>query len=98
MIGEVIALLLSLVLFCTAIAFDAIAVPGEHATCPAGMYVDGVRPSGETSCVANPPPGCEEPVGAWYACPEPRRFPTRIRCTGGSHPIVVDERTVGCTR
>lgn len=98
MIGEVIALVLSLVLFVVAIGIDAITVPGERATCPPGMYAEGVRPSGETSCVASPPPGCEEPVGTWYACPEPRRFPTRIHCTGGSRPIVVDERTVGCTR
>src|SRR5688572_6018254 len=70
------------------------------AACPRGHYVEGVRPSGETRCLPVPAPsrGC---AGS-RACPDgpPYRtqLPLQIYCTGGAIPIVVDERTVGCTR
>lgn len=70
------------------------------ATCPRGWYVEGVRPSGHSRCLPVPPPSCGEPVPPNNApCPsDSRELPIAVYCTGGSHPIVLNERTVGCTR
>jgi hypothetical protein len=70
--------------------------------CPPDMYIEGVRPDGASSCVTRPPRGCEEPAGARVER-EPchfveRRKPVQLYCTGGMHPIVVDDRTIGCQR
>lgn len=67
--------------------------------CPKGWHHEGVRPSGEYECIP-------QPVGPdWpgYSFPDrsvvpPGRLRSRIYCTGGSQPVVVDERTVGCQR
>jgi hypothetical protein len=68
------------------------------ARCPDGYYVNGVRPSGRSTCREVPPTrDCGEPK--WSPpCPEPRTFPVRIYCTGGSVPLVLDDATIGCMR
>jgi hypothetical protein len=62
--------------------------------CCKGYHVDGVRPDGRTWCVAKP--ACPDDSECGSAFPDPPRYPVEIHCTGGSVPIVVDERTVGC--
>ena len=54
---------------------------------PRGFYVEGVRPTGETTLRAEPVDDNTPGRGAIGA---------RIYCTNGTRPIVVDERTVGC--
>ena len=78
----------------------AIASAPPMATCPRGWYVEGVRPSGRSRCLPAPPPNCGEPVPPNNGpCPlDSRETEVAVYCTGGSHPIVVNERTVGCTR
>jgi hypothetical protein len=68
--------------------------------CPRGWYLDGVRPSGIGACRLAPPPGCGEPVPPHNqpCATQTRPMPIAIYCTGGSRPVVVDERTVGCQR
>lgn len=52
-------------------------------TCAKGFFVDGVRPTGDTRCVADD-----------YT---DRSYQIRLYCTGGTIPIVGDDgRTVGC--
>lgn len=93
MIAPVIIALVSLLLH----LWDVIVRP-QRATCPAAWYAEGVRPSGETTCRPAPPPNCGEPTGEYTApCPDDERELQReIYCTGGTQPIVVDSRTVGC--
>jgi hypothetical protein len=70
--------------------------------CPDGWWVNGVRPTGLYSCRPRsllpdrPSRGHEQdepddPAADHEIC-------NQIYCTGGSHPIVVDFRTVGCQR
>lgn len=72
----------------------------QQARCPGDWSVMGVRESGYTICTPPPPPNCGEPTGAYQQpCPDdPRELGIQIYCTGGSLPIVVDSRTVGCQR
>jgi hypothetical protein len=92
-IGEVVATLVGMIALVVAIA----ATP-PIARCPDGYYVNGVRPSGKSTCREIPPTrDCGEPKFS-PPCPEPRTFPIRIYCTGGSQPIVVDDATIGCMR
>lgn len=60
----------------------------HRATCPDGYYASGVRPDGRSTCREIPPTrDCGEPK--WSPpCPEPRSFPIRIYCTGGTIPLV----------
>lgn len=68
-------------------------------TCPDGMWVEGVRPSGETRCIQ---------LGDDIDCSGSRRcvdyshqwsLRVKIYCTGGMRPIANnDGRTVGCQR
>lgn len=76
----------------------AIVVAPPIARCRDGFYVEGVRPSGKSTCREIPPPGCGEPK--WTPpCPEPRTMPIRIYCTGGTVPLVLDDgETIGCQR
>jgi hypothetical protein len=94
-IGEVILALTAIVTLCWGIAMHP-----TSASCPRGWSVEGVRPSGVSHCTPSPPPNCGEPVPPYnMPCPhDDRELPVRIYCTGGSHAIVVDERTIGCTR
>ena len=65
--------------------------------CPRGFYVDGVRPSGVYGCIPAPP---REPDARGHEPdPPPRNDPeveSRIYCTGGTIPIVCNDRVVGC--
>jgi hypothetical protein len=69
----------------------------ERATCPPCWYLDsGIRPSGLFRCV---PDLVRDPAGSIDAALQPPgAIEGMIYCTGGSVPIVVDYRTVGCTR
>lgn len=78
----------------------ALAVLLSPKTCRPGWYVEGVRPSGLARCRPEPPRDCGEPVPPFeQPCPHDERVEQRvIICTGGTQPIVVDERTIGCQR
>lgn len=73
-------------------------------TCPPQWHHNGVRrytDRGAFECEAKLPPCCGEPAGALECqrqCPAVQRFHSRIYCTGGTLPIVVNERTIGCQR
>lgn len=77
--------------------WDAIVRPSS-ARCPEGFAAEGVRPSGATTCRPVPPPNCGEPTGEHtQPCVVPDvELPRAIHCTGGTMPIVVDARTIGC--
>ena len=62
----------------------AFVVHPTRARCPDAWWVNGVRPSGDLAC--RPADGRDVEIHS------------RVYCTGGSSPIVVDDRTVGCTR
>lgn len=68
---------------------------------PNGWYVNGVSPDGayelRRAPVAEQPP-CKETKLSCVADEPDVWIRGRIYCTGGSRAIVVDERTVGCTR
>ena len=88
-------------LLSVAIYVIAIFAQPSHATCPAGHYVNGVRPSGDFACV--PAPIGDPDYDGVYGWPErstqpPGELHSRIYCTGGMHPVVRDHRTVGCQR
>lgn len=64
----------------------------RKATCRKGMYqAHGVTPSGKYLCRDVVPEGREDEI-------EPEEYGGSIYCTGGSRPIVINERTVGCQR
>lgn len=69
-----------------------------RASCPAGWWVEGIRPSGAYDCLSPVPPCCGDATGPCekIPCPKLDRIDGRIYCTGGSIPIVVDNATVGC--
>jgi hypothetical protein len=67
----------------------------DRAQCAEGYYVNGVRGDGRFECLRSPPVAkrdCTQPTGPSLG------IVSRIYCTGGSRPIVVDQRTVGCIR
>jgi len=73
----------------------------HHAACPGHWHNNGIRPSGEFLCTQNPV-GDPDYDGT-YGRPDRSVVPSgclygRLHCTGGQHPIVVDDRTVGCQR
>lgn len=69
----------------------------QHARCPRGWYVEGVRESGRTQCRPVPPVMCGD--GSYDPCPQDdRALPLQIYCTNGTRPIVVDNRAIGCQR
>lgn len=93
MIGEVIFALVSVVLLVAAMLIRPAA-----ARCPGDWYTaDGIKPSGEFGCSA-PPRGLEGSDNGNDVQPDAYGVKSRIYCTGGAVPIVVDSRTVGCTR
>ncbi len=65
-------------------------VQPSHLACPRGWYVEGVRPSGETTCAVSPE--IDDSDGAWL---QPR-IAVKIYCREGERPIVVDYRRVAC--
>jgi hypothetical protein len=73
----------------------------SRATCDRGWYVDGIRPSGRYDCRRAPigddvrlPSGLVEDRSTQPS----GEIDGAILCTGGTQPIVVDERTVECRR
>lgn len=78
----------------------AIARP-RVATCPPGYYVEGVRPSGETTCVSTwdpRPDDTKSPEGCHHGVLEVPRLPTRVWCEPAELAVVINERTVGCRK
>ena len=74
-------------------------LPNGDLRCAPGWYVEGVRPSGKSSCVQSPPRNCGEPVPPHnQPCPDGSRFDVQIYCTNGLIPLVIDHRTLGCRR
>jgi len=81
----------------------ACAIEPSNAACPYGWHVEGVRPSGRYACRTNPPPAIDgrSDRGGWVDLSrddDARQLDGIIYCTAGSHPIVVTDRVVGCTR
>jgi hypothetical protein len=73
----------------------------SRAQCPPQWHNNGIRPSGAFDCTRTPV-GDPDWDGT-HGRPDrsvvpPGRIPGRIYCTGGMHPIVVDDRAVGCQR
>lgn len=69
--------------------------------CPPGWSLaEGVRRNGEFACYAPLPKCCGDARGPCeaVACPRVEVTRSRIYCTNGTQPIVVDHRTVGCQR
>jgi hypothetical protein len=71
------------------VAIVAIGGTPDRVTCARGFYAEGVRPSGETTCRRAPRSDLDDSDETYGA---------RVHCTGGADPIVIDHRTVGCTR
>lgn len=99
-IVDLAGVLLSIVLLCCSMAMRP-----AGARCPARWYLNGVRPSGVYEC-RRVPGGSPLYDGAGgfpdRSVDRPGWYRSRVRCTGGSRPIVVlgdgEARTVGCTR
>jgi hypothetical protein len=72
----------------------------SSARCDRGWSLgEGIRRDGRFACYSPPPHDCGEPRGPYERpCPPARKKYARIYCTGGSVPVIQDERTVGCTR
>lgn len=71
-------------------------------TCPSGTHGNGIRNDGYFTCLPDPIPGVDirTPRGGWTdtsVMPDGELSGT-LHCTGGSRPIVVDYRSVGCQR
>lgn len=92
----------------TAILLIAVTVRRPtSATCPRGYaLLEGVRtqplgaqPRGAFTC-ARPPIGGDDDAltGESTARDQPGEIRSRIYCTGGAVPILVNHRTVGCQR
>ena len=88
---------LALFLILIALAVGSFMRP-KRAQCPPNEFVEGVRRDGSTRCARDdsPPQDCRgaracHPTGEWTYT-----RPLQIYCTGGSVPIVVDSRTIGC--
>lgn len=68
--------------------------------CPTGWYANGVRPWGSYECrpaLGDPAHDLQDARDRVFI-DDDRAIRDRIYCTGGSHPIVVDDVTVGCQR
>jgi hypothetical protein len=74
----------------------AIMLALSRGKCPVDWSVNGVRPTGSYECLGPlKPRGCGESAIS-PPCMRPASSLGRIYCTGGSQPIVIDHRTVGC--
>jgi hypothetical protein len=71
-------------------------VSPSHQTCLRGFYVNGVRPNGSYECRSIPPR--DDQLDEWIKSAVEQSYKAQVYCTGGSHPIVVDYKTVGCQR
>lgn len=76
------------------LCFAMVAQP-KRASCPDGWWVDGVSPSGVFGCAFVDRRDRREwpPLDAL-----PIEVGSRIYCTGGARPVVVDSTNVGCQR
>lgn len=70
-------------------------VQPHRARCPAGWWIDGVRPSGAFACRAAPVRDTGARTEVDDGTPD-AELGGQLYCSGGTQPIVVDERTVGC--
>lgn len=82
------------------VLFTVAVIRPERIRAPVGYNVEGVRPDGSTTIRVAPPRSCGEPIppNNQPCTHRDRSFGARIYCTGGTLPIVVDERTIGCQR
>lgn len=84
----------------SAIVLLAASVVRPHrASCPQGFHNDGVRlETGRFDC--RRPPGLPDWTGTGVDRGEvpPGTLSGRIYCTGGTMPVVVSSRVVGCQR
>lgn len=92
------AILLSLIVF-----FVTAVTRPDHARCPDGFHLDGARSDGVYRCrprstLPDRPSRGHEPDDVDDPTLDDRELLGRIYCTGGTSPIVVDEKTVGCQR
>lgn len=94
-VWEVVCALASQVMLCLAFIMHP-----SHATCPTGWYAEGVRPGGQLACrpVVGQPERDIDDARAGIQSHDERVLQSRVYCTGGSHPIVIDARTIGCQR
>jgi hypothetical protein len=84
-----------------ALLLAAMVVEPTRARCPAGWYVNGVKPTGRFECLRVPGGNpLYDGAGGWpnRAIDYPGSLRGRIYCTGGTHPVVVNYRVVGCQR
>ena len=93
---EVVSLLVTLIVLCVSMATQP-----TRARCPADWYVNGIRPTGSFEC--RRAPGGNPDHDGTSGRPDmtidlPGVVLGRIYCTGGAHPVVVNERAVGCQR
>lgn len=69
----------------------------QRARCPPRWRNDGVRRDGSFECLRPLVGGVDDQPGTEdNAVQPPGELLGRIYCTGGSVPVVVDARTVGC--
>lgn len=87
----------ALALLSIACMLAAMATHPSRGRCPPRWRNDGVRGDGRFECVRPLEGGYDDVPGSRDASYQPPgELLGRIYCTGGSVPIVVDERTVGC--
>jgi len=100
MLAEAICAITSIVLLVVGVALEP-----QHGQCPPGWYLRlGVRtspwagrPTGMYTCARPPVGGDDDAItGRSTAVDPPGSLQGRIYCTGGSTPIELDHRTVGC--
>lgn len=94
-----IATLLALVSIVVMLA--SFVVAPQRACCPPGWHHNGIRPTGQFACT-RAPVGDPDWDGTWQR-PERSHVPAgeirgRLRCANRTHPLVRDERCVGCQR
>lgn len=70
-----------------------VVAPSNH-MCLAGFYLEGVRPDGRYTCRRSP--ANDEDQRPFVHVLDDLEYPGFVTCTGGTEPIVVNYRTVGC--
>lgn len=93
---QAVALICSIV----ALAWAAATTPTSGRCAPGWHLATGIRQDGTFSCFAPLPECCGDSKGECelVPCPPHVEIRSRIYCTGGTVPIVVDHETVGCQR
>ncbi len=67
-------------------------------TCPPKFFVNGVRPSGVTSCISTWDPRPDTPNGGNPPPIDVLRIRIQIFCNPDEQPLVINERRVACRR